>query len=87
MSILHSQSTRYNSFNHIGPKLFNLLPSDLNNYEAPERTQDIVTSFKIKLDKFLNCFPDEPTVYGLRRAANSNSLLDQKFFFVNRTNT
>ena len=74
------QSLRYDSFNYIGPKLFNLLPNELNNFEAPEGTRDIISSFKNKLDKFLSRFPDEPTVYGLRRAANSNSLLDQQYY-------
>lgn len=76
------QTLRYNSFNFIGPQLFNLLPPELSNYRAPEGTQDLVSSFKNQLDKFLSKFPDEPTIQGISRQANSNSLVDQIFYMT-----
>ena len=56
-----------------GPKLFNVLP-----LEVRRDFQNIsIDSFKHKLDDFLHCIPDQPTVSGLSRAAPSNSLIDQ----------
>ena len=36
-----------------------------------------VDQFKGELDKWLSSIPDQPTVAGRQRAANTNSLLDQ----------
>ena len=46
---------RLESFNVVGPKLFNSLPKDLR-----DMTQCSLEDFKISLDAFLTCVPDEP---------------------------
>ena len=74
------KTLRYKSFNYIGPKLFNLLPDDLSKFCPEQDTSNIVGSFKKQLDKFLAKFPDQPTIQGHARAANSNSLLDQRYY-------
>ena len=63
---------RENSFSCKGAKMFNLLPADLRNI-----TSDKVRDFKSKLDLFLRDIPDEPTLAGVERAAETNSLLHQ----------
>ena len=61
-----------------GPQLFNSLPAYLRN-----TTKCTVDDFKMKLDKFLERIPDEPSVRGLTPAGctadacPSNSVLDQ----------
>ena len=55
-----------------GAKLFNLLPLDLRNLNS-----NSVDTFKTNLDNFLSTVPDQPTVPGLGRPAESNSLLHQ----------
>lgn len=66
---------RWNSFQYVGPRLYNTLPEDLrrcySNYENPS---DV---FKAQLDGLLHNLPDQPTIPGIPRAANSNSVLDQ----------
>lgn len=57
-----------------GAKIFNLLPLQTRNLEGP---QVKVEHFKKELDNFLQSIPDEPTVAGLFRAAQTNSLLHQ----------
>ena len=66
---------RFKSFNFVGPKLFNVLPKDLREFSSDG--SNIVLAFKNKLDQFLSTIPDQPTVQGLQRAANSNSIIDQ----------
>ena len=66
---------KYNSFNFIGPKLFNILPRELRDFSTTGN--DIVLPFKNKLDLFLSNIPDQPTIQGISRAANSNSVIDQ----------
>ena len=56
-----------------GPKLFNILPKDLRT----EYENISIESFKHRLDEFLRTIPDQPTVAGLGRAADSNSIIDQ----------
>ena len=68
------KNLRQNSFNCVGPTLYNLLPSDLRNIYT---CQNIVFVFKQHLDKFLSTVPDQPTISGLSRAAKSNSLVHQ----------
>ena len=51
--------------------LFNQLPAILRNQTCS------IDRFKKQLDVFLSTIPDQPTVFGLARAAASNSLLDQ----------
>ena len=55
-----------------GAQLFNLLPASLRNFESVH-----AEAFKANLDKFLSQVPDQPTVSGLVRAAETNSLLQQ----------
>ena len=55
-----------------GAKLFNLLPAELRNLEGV-----MVDTFKAGLDAWLGTVPDQPTIPGRQRAANTNSLLDQ----------
>ena len=55
-----------------GAKIFNLLPASIRSMNT-----DHIETFKSNLDSFLNQVPDQPTVAGLPRAANTNSLLDQ----------
>ena len=69
---------RLESFNVIGPKLFNNLPKELRNMKC------LLEDFKISLDTFLMCVPDEPPCPGLVPGATdmilskpSNSLLHQ----------
>ena len=55
-----------------GAKLFNLLPTEIRNISS-----DKVEHFKTALDKFLSKVPDQPTIPGSARAAETNSLLHQ----------
>ena len=69
------RNMKYNHFNFTGPGLFNILPIDLRNFEP--NGENIVDAFKNRLDLFLSTIPDQPTTYGLQRAAASNSLKEQ----------
>ena len=63
-----------NSFSYVGPQLYNSIPNMLRRkYE----NIDPVGTFKSQLDNFLMYVPDEPTVQGRVRRANSNSLIHQ----------
>ena len=55
-----------------GATIFNLLPRELRNISSNK-----VQCFKTKLDKFLAKIPDQPTIQGRQRAAETNSLLHQ----------
>ena len=66
---------RVNSFVYSGSRLFNCLPMDLRNFTTESNSP--VNSFKNLLDQFLFTIPDQPTVSGLQRAADSNSIIDQ----------
>ena len=55
-----------------GAKLFNLLPVEVRNIDS-----DNVDTFKCALDSFLFTIPDQPTIAGYGRAAETNSLLHQ----------
>ena len=55
-----------------GAEIFNLLPDNVRSMNT-----DHVETFKNHLDVFLSSVPDQPTVTGLGRAAESNSLLHQ----------
>ena len=55
-----------------GAKLFNLLPAYIRNIDSED-----VTLFRYELDSFLSGIPDEPTIRGSSRGAESNSLLHQ----------
>ena len=55
-----------------GARLFNILPKSLRNENCGD-----FELFKNHLDLFLSRIPDQPSVAGLTRAAQTNSLLDQ----------
>ena len=55
-----------------GANLFNLIPNYIRNINS-----DNVDTFKANLDKFLETVPDQPTIAGQGRAADTNSLLHQ----------
>ena len=55
-----------------GCKIFNLLPGYIRNIRGGS-----IDSFKHALDRFLVTIPDQPTVAGLTRSAESNSLIHQ----------
>ena len=55
-----------------GALIFNLLPAEVRNIDSHS-----VDIFKTKLDKFLKNIPDQPTIDGFGRSAETNSLLDQ----------
>ena len=55
-----------------GAKIFNMLPKSLRNFSS-----DKVDGFKSKLDSFLKTVPDQPTIQGRRRGAETNSLIHQ----------
>ena len=74
------RKARESSIGVKGVKIFNLLPVEIRNINA-----DNVDVFKNKLDKFLNQVPDQPTIAGLGRPAETNSLLDQiPLFLLNK---
>ena len=73
----HIRKMGYDSFNYITPRIFNVLPIEVRNFQSTDQTKDIVYSFKNHLDKFLATIPDQPTTYREVRAASSNSLIDQ----------
>ena len=58
-----------------GARLFNILPRHVRDTVLPENKLALL--FKKNLDVYLSKIPDQPTIQGRRRPANSNSLLDQ----------
>ena len=68
---------RESSLGAKGAKMFNLLPSSIRNINSVN-----VDVFKTALDEFLSKVPDQPTVAGLGRAAESNCLLHQIPIFL-----
>ena len=64
-----------------GCRLFNLLPAELRSM-----TGCSVNTFKKHLDEFLATVPDQPTVSGMTRAADTNSLIDQLAMMVGSSN-
>ena len=73
------QNLRENSFQIIGPKLFNLLPAKIRNLSKCS-----IDEFKAELDQYLEKIPDEPKLPGYIPTASdqfsgqpSNSLVDQ----------
>ena len=55
-----------------GANLFNLMPTQLRNSDHGD-----IAMFKNHLDIYLSNIPDQPTVAGQARAAQTNSLLHQ----------
>ena len=66
------QTTRDNSFIHVGPLLWNLLPKETS-------LQTELIAFKSSLSHFLERYPDNPPCQGLRYI-NDNSLLSYPRF-------
>ena len=73
------KKARENSLGVKGALLFNLLPDNLRTMNT-----DHVDMFKNHLDIFLTNIPDQPTMSGLGRAAETNSLLHQLPMFYNQ---
>ena len=63
-----------------GARIFNLLPENIRTLNT-----DHVDLFKNHLDVFLSSVPDQPTMPGLIRAAQTNSLLHQLPLLYNMT--
>ena len=74
------RKAKQNSLGVRGALIFNLLPESIRTMN----TQHIDT-FKNHLDVFLSSIPDQPTVAGQGRAAESNSLLHQLPLFYQQT--
>ena len=55
-----------------GSRLFNLIPDPIRNMQGCT-----VDQFKAALDTFLATVPDQPTIEGTSRAAETNSLIHQ----------
>ena len=70
-----AKNTRYSSFGVVGPKLFNILPTEIRNI-----TNCSLDKFKREMDNFLKTVPDEPLVpgYTAYRRAESNSLIHMR---------
>ena len=66
------RKAKENSLRVKGCRLFNLLPPVLRNANHGD-----ILMFKNNLDHFLSSIPDQPTMPGLIRAADTNSLLHQ----------
>ena len=71
------RKARESSIGAKGARIFNLLPAHIRNVNA-----DNVDSFKKSLDSFITNIPDQPTLAGMGRAAESNSLLHQIPLFM-----
>ena len=67
-----AKKARETSIGVKGAKIFNLLPVEVRNIDS-----DNVDIFKSELDSFLSHIPDQPTIAGCGRAAETNSLLHQ----------
>ena len=73
-----AQTLYDNSFAVMGPRLWNLIPKQIQFINTT------VDNFKCQLSKFLDLFPDQPPVNGYSRI-NNNSLL-QWYPIMNSTN-
>ena len=71
------KKARESSMGVKGARIFNLLPADIRNIDSEN-----VDIFKKSLDDFLCQVPDQPTIAGLGRAAETNSLLHQITMFL-----
>ena len=74
------RNARERSLGVRGANLFNLLPEQLRSMNT-----DHIDLFKNHLDVFLSSIPDQPTMTGLGRGAESNSLLHQLPIFYTQT--
>ena len=66
------KNARERSLGVKGVTIFNLLPEKLRSMNSEH-----IDTFKNHLDVFLSSIPDQPTMTGLGRAAETNSLLHQ----------
>ena len=71
------RKARESSLGVKGARIYNLLPSHIRNINSEN-----VAQFKQKLDVFLSEAPDQPTIAGHGRAAETNSLLHQLPLFL-----
>ena len=76
----HIKRLRRESFNYVGPNLWNSIPKEIRAFKAESKNH--VLAFKNKLNQYLQKIPDEPTVYGLHRSAPTNSIIDQKHYII-----
>ena len=67
-----TKKARESSIGVKGAKIFNLLPVKIRNLDSNN-----VDTFKSALDSYLSFIPDQPTIAGNGRAAETNSLLHQ----------
>ena len=74
------RKAKQNSLGVRGASIFNLLPESIRQMNTQH-----VDMFKNHLDVFLSSIPDQPTVAGHGRAAESNSLLHQLPLFYQQT--
>ena len=74
------RNARERSLGVKGAQIFNLLPENIRGMNSEH-----VDLFKNHLDVFLGSIPDQPTVTGLGRGADSNSLLHQLPLFYSMT--
>jgi hypothetical protein len=74
------RNARERSLGVRGAHIFNLLPEHIRSMNSEH-----IDYFKNHLDVFLSSIPDQPTVTGLGRAAESNSLLHQLPMFYTQT--
>ena len=74
------KKARENSLGVRGARIFNLLSENLRGMNSEH-----VDFFKNHLDVFLGSIPDQPTVTGLGRGAETNSLIHQLPLFYSLT--
>ena len=74
------RNARERSLGVRGAQIFNLLPEKLRSMNSGH-----IEYFKNHLDVFLSSIPDQPTMTGLGRAAETNSLLHQLPIFYSLT--
>ena len=70
-------NARESSLQVRGDKLFNAIPREIR--DTSTGTTDM---FKLKLDEWLSRVPDQPTIPDRKRAASSNSILDQFHYIL-----
>ena len=77
------QNLRQSSFFIKGPMIFNGLPIELRKITIPDNpNKNHVLAYKKILDEYLTHIPDQPQVQGLTRAADSNSIIHQRQYYI-----
>ena len=80
-----AQTLRNNTFAVKTTNLYNLLPENMREEEyIHPPTNNQVFQFKVKLDKWFETIPDEPTLHDRHTHAVSNSISDQVAYIRNR---